>query len=60
MKWREKTETKPYHGDSRTITKFAFLPIHCKNGTCAWLEKVKIMQEYRIDPIGHWINKAFI
>ena len=60
MRWKEEIENKPYHGEQRTITKFALFPIHCINGEDAWLEKVNIKQEYRIDPTGRWVDMCFI
>lgn len=58
MKWKAKTEFKPYHGQKIQTRKFAFLPIKDINGNCVWLENVIITKEYRIDPNGHWIIKA--
>ena len=60
MRWKEEVENKPYHGEQRTVTKFALFPIHCINGEAAWLEKVNIKQEYRIDPTGRWVDMCFI
>lgn len=60
MRWKQTVESKPYHGQIRHVTKFALLSIKCVNGECVWLEKVNIVEEYRIDSTGHWINKAFM
>ena len=57
MRWKQVVQRKPYHGDLRYSTVFAWLPIRCENGDCAWLEKVNLVEEYRIDPIGHWVIK---
>ena len=54
MRWKQVVQRKPYPGDLRYSTVFAWLP-----GDCAWLEKVNLVEEYRIDPEGHWINKKF-
>lgn len=61
MRWIKLTiKYKPYEGQLRYSTKFAWLPIECDNGECAWLEKVNLVEEYRINPIGHWVNKEFV
>lgn len=59
MRWKQAVQRKPCHGDLRYSTVFAWLPIRCENGDCVWLEKVNLVEEYRIDPMGHWINKKF-
>lgn len=58
MRWKEDVH-KPYHGEQRTIRLFAVFPIRCVNGECVWLEKVNLVQEFRIDPNYHWVNKRF-
>ena len=59
MKWYKEPYAKPYPGDEMVITKFAWIPIKCENGECAWLEKVNILEEYQI--VGHeWVNKRFV
>lgn len=60
MRWTESIERKPYHGETRIVSKFAIFPIVCENGEAAWLEKVNIKQEYRIDPSGDWHNMNFV
>ena len=59
MRWKRVIQNTPCHGDLRYSTVFAWLPIRCINGECAWLEKVNLVEEYRIDPIRHWVNKKF-
>lgn len=59
MRWKQVVQRKHYHGELRYSTVFAWLPIRCENGDCAWLKKVNLVEEYRIDPTGHWINKKF-
>lgn len=49
MRWKQVVQRKPYHGELRYSTVFAWLPIRCENGDCAWLEKVHLVEEYRID-----------
>lgn len=60
MRWIKEIERKPYHGQERVVTKFALLPIRCESGECAWLEKVDIFQQFRIDPSGHWVNERLV
>ena len=60
MKWNTNQTLKPYHGQKRTVSMFALAPVHCKNGESAWLEKITMEQEYRIDPTGHWVNNCFV
>jgi hypothetical protein len=66
MKFKIKKNTKV--GETRVVSKFAFLPISCK-GEMRWLEKVKVRQEYMevVDftncPVGSystWINLEFV
>lgn len=59
VKERNEIQSAPYHGQIKYTTVFSWLPIRCVNGECAWLEKVKLVKEYRMDPSGHWINKEF-
>lgn len=60
MRYNKKVEMRPHHGETRIVQKFAWLPIECNNGECAWLGKVSILQEFRIDPESHWVNKQFV
>lgn len=48
MRWKQVVQRKPYHGDLRYSTVFAWLPIRCENGDCAWLEKVNLVEEYKL------------
>lgn len=60
MRWKTEIERKPYHGEQRTIIKFALLPIKTEDGEVRWLETVVIRQTYLINPFGHWVNDFFI
>lgn len=60
MYWETEIKREPYHGEQRVITKFAFRPVRTEDGKVRWLEKVSILQTYRIDPKGHWINNCFV
>lgn len=62
MRWVKEVDSKPYVGEQRVITKFALLPIRCDNGECAWLEKVNVLQQFRIIPNSNaqWRNEKFI
>ena len=59
---------KPKLGDTRVVSKFAFLPVSCK-GETRWFERVKIKQEYMEvtdftnHPVGAywtWVNLEFV
>lgn len=60
MRWKTEIESKPYHMQQRTITKFAWLPIKTKDGEVRWLERVVIKQTYLINPFGNWVNDCFM
>lgn len=57
MRWKEEVELRPYHGQLKQYEKFAWLPIRDEEGNCAWLEKVTVIEEFRIDPNYHWVIK---
>ena len=61
MTWKKQIKIEPYYGELRRSTVFAWLPIKCENGECAWLEKVNLVEEYTIGSsgFGHWVNKEF-
>ena len=44
MRWKRVIQNTPCHGDLRYSTVFAWLPIRCDNGDCAWLEKVNLVE----------------
>jgi len=59
-----KLKQQPVVGDTRTISKFAFLPIRIEN-EIRWLERVKIKQQYVLGSIkfsayDYWRNIEFI
>ena len=60
MRWKVKTESRPYHLQERTVTKFALLPIQTEDGEVRWLERVTIKQTYLINPYGNWRNDCFV
>lgn len=60
MRYKVPVPEKYCHGDQRIVKGFAFLPIECENGEAAWLEKVSILQEYRVDPTSDWHNLKFV
>lgn len=52
-------------GDQRVIEKFAFLPVTArKSDEIRWLEKVRILQIVRINPVAidtvKWTNEYFV
>jgi hypothetical protein len=52
-------------GEQRVISKFAFLPtIARKSDEIRWLERVRILQTVRINPIAtdtlKWTNEYFV
>lgn len=60
MRYKVPVKEENYPGDQRIIKVFALLPIECENGEAAWLEKVSVLQEYRVDPEGDWHNLKFV
>ena len=58
MRWKTEVQKKPYAGQKRVGTVFAWLPIKSENGEHVWLEHATIVEEYRIDPEGHWVVVA--
>lgn len=54
MRWNTPVKRDYYHGQKRVGTKFALFPISSTNGKHVWLETATIIEEYKINPTGHW------
>lgn len=50
----------PKHGDTRTVVRFAWLPVELHNGARAWLENYCECQEWKvlISGDGFWLCTA--
>jgi hypothetical protein len=56
MKWKKHSYTESDLGKHRVVTKFLFFPLHLGEEV-RWLEKAKILQEFKEDRTAMPIDK---
>lgn len=47
------TKTPPVVGDTRIVTRFAFIPVGCNDGYTRWLCRIRLMQKRCVTTPAH-------